>query len=91
MKLAARNAIDFLVRTQGFPPQESYQFLSMVGDFEIAELVNEIQYVTVHIPKNIFKIKGKKTTLCTENTFPLTAPKINPNPICVPQEGIIIK
>lgn len=91
MKLASRNAIDFLVRTQGFSPEESYQFLSMVGDFEIAEAVNEIQHVTVHIPKDIFKIKGKKTTLCAENTFPLKAPKINMNPMCTPQEGIIVK
>ncbi len=91
MKLASRNAIDFLVRTQGFTPQESYQFLSMVGDFTIAEAVNEIQHVTVHIPKDAFKIKGKRTTLCAENTFPLAAARINPNPICVPQEGITIK
>lgn len=33
MKLASRNAIDFLARTQGLSPEESYQFLSMVGEF----------------------------------------------------------
>ena len=49
MKLASRNAIDFLVRMQGLSPEESYQFLSMVGDFEIAEAVNVIKNVTVHI------------------------------------------
>ena len=91
MKLASRNAINFLVRTQGFTPQESYQFLSMVGDFKIAEAVNEIKNVTVHIPKDVFKIKGKKTTLCADNTFPLIAPEVNINPVCVPQEGIIVK
>lgn len=91
MKLASRNAINFLVRTQGFTPEESYQFLSMVGDFNIAEAVNEIQHVTVHIPKDVFKIKGKKTTLCAENSFPLKAPTMNSNPTCVPQEGLTIK
>jgi len=91
MKLASRNAIDFLVRTQGLTPEESYQFLSMVGDFEIPEAVNVIKHVNVHIPKNIFKRLGKKSTLCSENIFPLKAPKMNANAICVPQEGITIQ
>ncbi len=63
MKLASRNAIDFLVRTQGLSPEESYQFLSMVGDFEIAEAVNVIKNVTVHIPKEPFKGTGKPYSL----------------------------
>ncbi len=91
MKLASRNAIDFLVQTQGFTPEQSYQFLSMVGDFEIPEAVNVIKHVSVHIPKKLFKIKGKKTTLCTEGVFPLKSPDVNLNTVCVRQEGIIVK
>lgn len=91
MKLASRNAIDFLVRTQDLTPEESYQFLSMVGDFEIAEAVNVIKNVTVHIPKEPFKGRGKMSTLCSEGTFPLKAPTINNNAQCVPQVGITLE
>lgn len=91
MKLASRNAIDFLVRTQGLTHEESYQFLSMVGDFEIAEAVNVIKNVTVHIPKEPFKGNGKPSTLCSEGTFPLKAPKTNANALCTPQEGTTIE
>jgi acetamidase/formamidase len=91
MKLASRNAIDFLVKTQGLTAEESYQFLSMVGDFEIAEAVNVIKNVTVHIPKEPFKGDGKISTLCQEGTFPLEAPKMNVNPTCTPQEGITLE
>ncbi|MFZ4100221.1 MAG: acetamidase/formamidase family protein [Chlamydiia bacterium] len=91
MKLASRNAIDFLVRTQGFSAEESYQFLSMVGDFEVAEAVNVVKNVTVHIPKEPFKNNGKKLTLCSEGTFPLKAPEENVDAPCVPQEGITLE
>lgn len=91
MKLASRNAIDFLVRTQGLSPEESYQFLSMVGDFEIAEAVNVIKNVTVHIPKQPFKGTGKPLTLCAEGVFPLTAPATNPDAPCTPQKGITLE
>jgi acetamidase/formamidase len=91
MELASRNAIDFLVRTQGLSREESYQFLSMVGDFEIAEVVNMIKSVTVHIPKEPFKGTGKKSTLCSEGTFPLKAPKNSGVAICAPQEGITVQ
>jgi acetamidase/formamidase len=91
MKLASRNAIDFLVHMQGLSPEESYQFLSMVGDFEIAEAVNVIKNVTVHIPKEPFKGVGKISTLCSEGTFPLKAPKVNVDAPCTPQEGITLE
>ena len=91
MKLASKNAIDFLVRTQGLTPEESYQFLSMVGDFEIAEAVNVIKNVTVHIPKEPFKGNGKITTLCSEGYFPLKAPEVNADAVCTPQEGITLE
>ena len=91
MKLASRNAIDFLVRTQGLSPEESYQFLSMVGDFEIAEAVNVIKNVTVHIPKEPFKGTGKPLTLCSEGVFPLQAPKADIEAPCTPQQGITIE
>ncbi|MGH7249635.1 MAG: acetamidase/formamidase family protein, partial [Minisyncoccia bacterium] len=88
MKLAAKNAIDFLVQTQGFTPEESYQFLSMVGDFEIAEAVNVIKNVTVHLPKDSFT---KRKTLCQEGIFPLEPTKSSENAVCVPQEGITLE
>ncbi|MCE0723923.1 MULTISPECIES: acetamidase/formamidase family protein [Legionella] len=91
MQLASKNAIDFLVRTQGFTPQESYQFLSMVGDFKIPEAVNVIKNVAVHIPKETFMHNGKATTLSAEGKFPLATPKINEKATCVPQEGKIIE
>ncbi len=86
MKLASRNAIDFLVRTQGLTAEDSYQFLSMVGDFVIAEAVNVIKNVTVHIPKEPFRGTGNPLTLCSEGYFPLKAPKPTVLP-CTPQEG----
>jgi len=91
MKLTSRNAIDFLVRTQGLSREESYQLLSMVGDFEIAEAVNMIKHVTVHIPKEAFTGPGKKSTLCAGGAFPLKAPVMDMNAVCVPQEGITIE
>lgn len=91
MKLASRNAIDFLTRTQGLTHEDGYQFLSMVGDFEIAEAVNTVKNVTVHIPKELFKGTGKPLTLCKEGAFPLSTPKPNPDAPCVPQEGTIVE
>lgn len=90
MKLASRNAIDFLVRTQKLSSEESYQFLSLVGDFVIAEAVNGIKNVTVHIPKDLFKNRGTITTLCSEGTFPFEPPA-NPTGACVPQEGTTLE
>jgi hypothetical protein len=90
MKLASRNAIDFLVRTQNLSPEDGYQFLSLVGDFVIAEAVNGIKNVTVHIPKDLFAKRGK-TTLCAEGTFPLQPPNTHPNGTCVPQEGKMLE
>ncbi len=91
MKLASRNAIDFLVKTQGLSPEESYQLLSLVGDFEIAEAVNVIKNVTVHIPKSIFKGNGKPQTLCSEGIFPLKGANPNRDAPCTPQEGITLE
>lgn len=91
MQLASKNAIEFLVRTQGLSSQESYQFLSMVGNFDIPEAVNVIKSVAVHIPKEIFKNTGKMTSLSSEGKFPLTTPRINENATCMPQEGKIIE
>lgn len=91
MVLASKNAINFLVRTQGFSPQQGYQFLSMVGNFEIAEAVNGIKNVTVHLPKKMFQGPGQKTTLCANGVFPFKAPPaFLPNPVCAPQEGKIV-
>ncbi len=91
MKLASRNAIDFLVKTQGLTPEESYQLLSMVGDFEIAEAVNMVKNVTVHIPKEPFKGTGKPLTLCKEGIFPLKTSTLITNLKCTPQEGITVE
>ncbi|TAL60306.1 MAG: acetamidase, partial [Legionella sp.] len=91
MQFASRNAINFLVNTQGFTPQESYQFLSMVGNFDIPEAVNVIKNVAVHIPKETFKNLGKATTLSSGGKFPLTTPKNTVNATCAPQEGKIVE
>jgi acetamidase/formamidase len=91
MKLASRNAIDFLVKTQKLSPEESYQFLSLVGDFEIAEAVNGIKNVTVHLPKNVFSKTGNIQTLCAGGKFPLKPKPVNPKATCQPQEGITIE
>jgi acetamidase/formamidase len=90
MKLASRNAIDFLVRTQKLSPEESYQFLSLVGDFVVAEAVNGIKNVTAHIPKDLFINRGI-TTLCSEGVFPLQPSKAKSNGSCSPQEGKTIE
>lgn len=90
MKLAARNAIDFLVRFQGFTREESYQFLSMVGSFDIAEAVNMVKNVSVHLPKSIFKGPNQIQTLC-ESARPFAAPSMHKNAKCVPQEGKIVE
>ncbi|MGQ3890782.1 acetamidase/formamidase family protein [Legionella sp. CNM-4043-24] len=91
MQLASRNAIEFLVRTQGFSPQESYQFLSMVGNFDIPEAVNVVKNVAVHIPKKYFKNTGKMNTLSSAGKFPLVSPKLDENERCEPQAGKIIQ
>ncbi|MDP1602131.1 MAG: acetamidase/formamidase family protein [Legionella sp.] len=91
MQLASRNAINFLVQTQGLSAQESYQFLSMVGNFDIPEAVNVIKNVAVHIPKQALKNRGKMTTLCAEGQFPLVTPTLNENAMCAPQEGKVIQ
>ncbi len=92
MQLAAKNAIDFLVRTQGFTREDGYQFLSMVGDFEIVEAVNVVKNVTVRIPKKPFKNRGKLSSLAQGGTFPLLKqPEKNSDVICTPQEGIIVE
>lgn len=91
MQSASNNAIELLVRTQGLSPQESYQFLSMVGDFYIPEAVNVIKNVAIHIPKEIFKKHGKTTTLCSGGKFPLSTPIIDEHATCAPQEGKIIQ
>lgn len=89
MKLASKNAIDFLVRTQGFTPEDGYQFLSMVGDFEIAEAVNVIKNVTVHIPKQVFNGEGRKQTLCADGVYPIKGIPLKKDAMCTPQQGII--
>lgn len=91
MQSASKNAIEFLVRTQGLSPQESYQFLSMVGDFYIPEAVNVIKNVAIHIPKDSFKKRGKTITLSSEGKFPLSTPIIDENAVCSPQEGKMIE
>lgn len=92
MVLASKNAINFLVRTQGFSPSESYQFLSMVSDFKIAEAVNGVKNVTVHIPKKMFTKTGHKNSLCQNGHFPFgPSPKFIDNPVCAAQTGLIIE
>lgn len=87
MQLAARNAINFLMRFQGMTQEESYQFLSMVGSFDIAEAVNMVKNVSIHLPKSIFKGVGQIQTLCKPDALPFTPPSLNQEATCTPQEG----
>lgn len=91
MRLAARNAINFLVRFQGFSPEESYQFLSMEGSFDIAEAVNTVKNVSVHIRKSLFKGARQIQTLCKPDALPFHPPDVDVNAKCCPQEGKIIE
>lgn len=87
MKLAARNAINFLMRFQGLTRDDSYQFLSMVGSFDISEAVNVVKNVAVHLPKSIFTGPGQIQTLCKTNALPFAPPSMKKNAKCGPQEG----
>lgn len=91
MKLAACNAINFLVRFQGFNSQEAYQFLSMVGSFDVTEAVNVIKNVSVHLPKAMFQGPNQIQTLCKPNALPFAPPKVNKSAQCVPQTGQIVE
>lgn len=91
MQQAAKNAMELLAFTQGFSAQESYQFLSMMGNFDIPEAVNVIKNVAVHIPKNAFSTLNNKTTLSATGSFPLSTPLVDENAHCAPQEGKIIE
>jgi len=56
-KLAAREAIDFLVTVKGHSPDDAYMLTSLAVDFSITQLVDGTLGVHGMIPKRIFKKK----------------------------------
>ncbi len=54
-KLAAREAIDFLVAHKGLSPDEAYMLCSIAVDFNITQLVDGTVGVHGMIPKGLFK------------------------------------
>jgi acetamidase/formamidase len=57
-KLAAREAIDFLVSNTDLSPDEAYMLASVAVDFAITQLVDGVVGVHGMIPKGIVKKKG---------------------------------
>jgi acetamidase/formamidase len=57
MKLAVREAIDFLVATKDLSPDEAYMLTSMAVDFCVTQVVDGTLGVHGMIPKEIFKKK----------------------------------
>jgi acetamidase/formamidase len=57
MKIAVREAIDFLVSTRDLSPDEAYMLTSMAVDFCVTQVVDGVLGVHGMIPKEIFKKK----------------------------------
>ena len=55
MRLALRDALDFLQAEKGFTPAEAMSFASLAVDMNIAESVDFTQLVMARIPKRFFK------------------------------------
>ncbi len=55
MKLAAREAIDFLTADKQLSPDQAYMLASVAVDFRITQVVDGTKGVHGMIPKAIFK------------------------------------
>ena len=51
---ATREAVDFLVKEKGLPPDKALSLASIAVDFRVSEVVDLTQVVTGFIPKDIF-------------------------------------
>ncbi|SCF06610.1 Acetamidase/formamidase [Micromonospora matsumotoense] len=54
MRRAVRAAVDFLVRTQGMPPQTALAYLSAAADFEVSQVVDGVKGIHCLIRKADF-------------------------------------
>jgi acetamidase/formamidase len=57
MKLAAREAIDFLTKEKGLSPDQAYMLASVAVDFRVTQVVDGTKGIHGMIPKGIFKKK----------------------------------
>lgn len=57
MKLAARQAIDFLTTEKHLSPDQAYMLASVAVDFRVTQVVDGTKGVHGMIPKEIFKEK----------------------------------
>jgi acetamidase/formamidase len=57
MKIAARHAVQFLVKTKGLTPNDAYAIASMAVDFRVTQIVDGNKGIHAMIPKAIFKKK----------------------------------
>jgi acetamidase/formamidase len=55
MKLAAREAIDFLTKDKGLSPDQAYMLASVAVDFRVTQVVDGTKGIHAMIPKGIFK------------------------------------
>jgi acetamidase/formamidase len=55
MKIALRDSIDFLVRTQNLTKNEAYAVCSSAVDYRVTQVVDGNKGVHAMIPKDIFK------------------------------------
>jgi acetamidase/formamidase len=53
MKFATQKMIDYLVSAHGFTVAKAYSFASLVGDFQVGEVVDRTQVVTGKIDKRL--------------------------------------
>jgi acetamidase/formamidase len=55
VKIALRDAIQFLVRTKGVTPNDAYALCSMAVDLRVTQIVDGNKGIHAMIPKSIFK------------------------------------
>ena len=55
-RIALRDAIRFISRTRGLPPEEAYSLSSLAVDLRVTQIVDGNKGIHAMIPKNIFKI-----------------------------------
>jgi acetamidase/formamidase len=57
MKLATREAIDFLVTEKKLSKEDAYMLVSVAVDFRVTQVVDGVKGIHGMIPKSIFKAK----------------------------------
>jgi acetamidase/formamidase len=54
MRMAIREAVGFLVETQGLTREDAYALCSIAVDFEVTQVVDGVKGIHAMIPKRIF-------------------------------------